>query len=628
MLEKSFGSGKKKLAMLAVGFACACAARGDVWRDVTYDWSFDQDLNNDGVLQANEVRDVRYWGSATQGTEGGLAPSGIAKNGKNQLPQWQSGTVYWPARGVEIPNTSWLHFDCVTNYNASGVRVGCQNGIAFPAGSSITGSVSFVTRVRASRFGSHSSRYAFLVNNGEAWGNAAGMNLGFYAGDGVEFTNAYPFVLIGQVTATMPTFRMTTNVWYDVGYSIRDCGGGKAEVIFAVAGATRNTGSTYPHFETLRVSKVAVNAGAFTNEVCHMSDLRIGGELLETMGENGLKCFMGDVHRLAIWSRALSQEELAEAIGSPATYFRAGIENGANGEFGRTDEVDWNAAYTPDTAPWRRMPRALSAAHPTLKLSYTPRTTESRGLGALFRVVATPGSEATTSLRLTVGGTTLGTKLLRAGEEASWFVKGGTLAAGANAITLTRTDGSGAECAIDALEMTGSWMLGTANYANGEFTVENEVANLSYLMNWKWTTYQRGIVGASANDANANLYLWFYVPETLARRYDARFTGCVIQMDTNANNYPSLTNAPPAGMGWKLRQWPFGVQLNGETRYETAGVPSGTQYMFDIPRGTLSNGWNVIRTYLGGNAAIRWLCFDYHKLEFFPNPTGTMMLLR
>ena len=625
---------KKQMVGLVVLAACALSGvfGADVWRDVTHVWSFDQDLNGDGVLQANEVRDVRYWGSATGGTEGGLAPSDIKKNGDNQLPQWQSGEVFWPARGVTIPNTSWIHLDCVTNYNGEGKRTGYQNGIVF-YNSTITGSVSVVTRVRATRFGAHrDSRTSYIVNNGEAWNAWAGANIGFISVESVEFTNAYAYVMLGQKAAQMPSIKLNTNTWYDVGYSIKDRGDGYAEILFMVAGASKN--GSQPFSNTLRMSTVTLGPRVFTNETGHATSLYIGGETLGQAHENGLKCFMGDVHRVAMWSRALSADELAEALGSPATYFRAGYENGANGEFGKTDEVDWDASPAPDTEPWRKLPRALSAAHPTLKMSYTPRTAESRGLGALFRVVATPGSEATTFLTLTIGGKSQGTKILRAGQEASWFVKGGTLVAGANAITLTRTSGSGSECALDVLEMTGSWMLGIENGNNAEFTVENEVANMTYLMNWDTHAWTRGVVGDNGDETstpNGNLYLRFYVPGTLAERYDARFTGRAASQGAGTGGYLKLTNTVEnGGMGWKLNQWPFGVDLNGVERYATNGIPGNTYYSFDIPRGTLSNGWNVIRTHLNENSpnAGHWFCFDFHKLEFLPNPTGAVLILR
>ncbi len=629
----------------------AVGARGDVWADVKHYWSFDQDINGDGKLQVSEVRDVRHWGTTDNGPTGGLGAYSIKNDGNGNPPAWRSGSVYCPARGVTLPNTSWIHFSCVTNMavkstdeegNKTYELRGVTSGIEFKNGNNITGSVSVVTRVRIDRFGYHSDKYAFLLNNGESWGNKAGANIGFISKD-PTYTNGNAFVMLGQRRAQMGTCLLATNVWYDVGYSIKDLGGGKAQVFFMVAGAscrfkyTENGKELYhPRHDTIRTEKVTPSSenDIFMNEENAAKHLRIGAEEFgsPTPSANAIKCMEGDCHRMAIWDRALEPHELAEALGAPASYFQAGMEDDGNGEFADASVTDWETAYEPDTAPWRRMPRALSADHPTLKLSYTPRTSQSRGLASVFRIKSTSASEAQTLLSLKIGGISFGTKVLSAGKAAEWFVKGGVLVEDANAIEVTRVSGSGTACAIDHLELTGSWMLGVKNDWNTEFTVENQAGNTTYLMNWNFKSIQRGVVGKTETDALANTYLWFKVPESLAKRYAFRFTGAANAQgySGSANDAAALTNSVAnGGAGWKEYQWPFGVALNGVEMFATDGMPNGRSYSFEIPRGTLSNGWNVIRSHLKGTAnANHWFCFDFHRLEILPNPTGSIMLLR
>lgn len=618
--------GMRNILFACVAGLVASVSFGDAWSDVKYYWSFDKDVNGDGVLQAEEVRDVRYWGSTNVNgaATGGLQAASIAKDGDGNPVSWRRGAAYWPARGVAVPNTSWIHFSCVTN---AGSTQGFANGINFPGGNNITGDVTVVTRVRVERFGAHnSSKYAFLLNNGLQWGYAAGDALGFVATD-TAFTNAWPFVMQGQQVATMTTCRLTTNTWYDVGYSLHNLGGGKASVLFMVAGAT--TYSSY-HYDTVREQTCTIASGAFTNEIRATTTLGMGAESTGQWHDNGTKGIVGDVHRLAMWERALSRLELAEALGQPATCFQVGIEDDANGEFGLVEERDATAAYAPDTAPWREMVRSLSAANPTLTLTYTPRSAGARALGTLFRFKTTSSSETRSSISLKIGDTSLGTKYVSAGNVAEWFVKGGTLAAGANTIEVKRVDGSGSVCAIDNLELTGSMMVGIEDGSNVEFTRETYVANTAFEMNWNTLGLQRCVVGSRLTDGCASHYIWFKVPESLARRYDSRYVGRVIAQ--GCNNYGFLTNSVEnGGMGWKRNQWPIAVELNGVECFATNGMPDGTYYSFDIPRGTFSNGWNVIRTHI--NAADPsgkgyWINFDFHKVEFLPNPTGSFLILR
>jgi len=601
---------------------------GDVWGEAKYAWTFDKDVNGDGILQTSEVRDMRYWGSTNVNgaAEGCILPNAISNDGEAHGPWWVSGSVSAPARGVTMPATQYLHLNCTTNW-VDGICKGTANGFTFPSGTSVSGSVSVVVRLRVDRFGSCRFKTAYFLNNGLNWDGMSGTMFGFSATD-TTFTNAYPYVLIGQKSAGAGAdyIRMTTNVWYDVGYSVTDKGNGRAEVLFMVSGVSSDSQKRW--YDTLRTKTVQVAAGAFTNETTIGARVSVGAEQIGKYGENGTKGVVGDIHRIAIWSRALSAEELAEALGRPATYFQAGFEDGRNGEFGLVEETDAEASFAPDESPCREMPRALTASRPSLKLAYTPRTDESRNMGGLFRVKLTPTSEAQTTLELTVGGKSLGRQVVAAGAAADWFVRRKTLVAGSNAFVLTRCNPEAGTCEIDALQMTGSWQLGVEDSSHSGFSAESYVGKTAYLMNWNTTGLPRAMFGKSMTDANAGLRLWFKAPNWIGDHYNFRLTGRVISQGcgNDADRY-KLTNTVD-GCGWTNNQWPFAVDVNGRQAYATPGVPNGTSYSFVIPSGTLSNGWNVINTHINANApASYWLMYDFHRLELLPT-TGMVLIFR
>ena len=69
------------------------------------------------------------------------------------------------------------------------------------------------------------------------------------------------------------------------------------------------------------------------------------------------------------------------------------------------------------------------------------------------------------------------------------------------------------------------------------------------------------------------------------------------------------------------------MYLNDVQKFSTGGLPDNTPYSFTVAPGELKAGWNVIN-HRNDAGATCWMCWDFFKLEFVPNPDGTIMIMR
>ena len=638
MMKRTFG-----VALAAFCIGCLSAAQGDVLGEAKYLWDFDYDITGDGNLQIEEVRDARHWGSTNlSGYAGTWLPTSIKTNGIDKVgPQWRTGTVIQPMRGITSEGT-YLHFAVGTNIvaNADGTCVtnvsGC--GIEYNT-SAITGSVTVLLRLRVDAFDAwcNAEDLIWVVDNGETWNNdaekAAGSNFGFNADKYVK-GRGFPSVMFGKHALNMGT-SIKTNVWYDIGISLRNTGDGGAEAVFMIRDPDM-TNAVKGHVEAktnmtkgviFERKTCAAGSGAFMNEAKANRFIRIGGEDIGTVGSKGgsnaRKCFAGDIQRIVMWDRALTTNELVEAALQTSSLFKIGYEDGANGEFGRVDEIV--KPYDIDRAPFREMPQTLSAAHPVAELAFTPYSRSVAALGHMMRIKAASGAAGTTVLRVSVNGHVADTLVLSAGKEKWFYVKPGRLNATANAIRIERLATSTATSFnFDVVEMSGSWQVSETGNGTNDMSVEGSVPRTFYAGDWNFHGMQRGLVTSAPKVA-----IRFQMPAALALRHAFTYSGVCTAVD--AGSYLTLTNSVAnGGLGYPYRKWPLNVAVNGREYVTGECIGDGEGWSFTIPKGTLNAGWNEVTMELAvpADKAACWTCFDYLRLEVEPNPSHTLLIFR
>lgn len=613
----------------------ATSALGDVLGEAKYLWDFDCDVSGDGELQLEEVRDARRWGSTNlYGYADAWKPSSIKTNVIDSVgPQWRTGEVVNPTRGITSKG-AYLHFKLGTNVvqNANGTCTtnlsGC--GIVYDSGA-IIGSVSALIRLRADAFDAFFGvrDHVWVIDNGEAWNRGAGSNIGFHSWG--ENGASHPCIMFGQLMFDM-TETVSTNMWYDIGYSLRDTGDGGAEAIFMVrkpdAPNAIDSAAKYKtkgvHFER---RTLPAGSGAFTNEAYASKFIRLGGEDIGTkagVNNNVKKCFAGDIRRIVMWDRALSSNELVEAALETSSLFKIGYDDGKSGEFGLADEIV--KPYSVDRAPFREMPQSLTAARPVAELSFTPRSRAAAALGHMLRIKAADGPAGSTRLKATVNGHVADVMALAPGAEKWAYVKPGWLKTGANEIRIERLAQSSTAAAFnfDVVEMSGSWQVSETGNGNIDMSVENSVPTTFYVGDWNFAGMQRGVVIGYSTVRQR-----FWMPPALAQRHAFVYSGVCTSVEAPTNNYLKLTNSVEnGGLGYPYQKWPLTFAVNGQTYLESQCIGKGEGWSFTIPKGALNAGWNEVSATLAVPGVTCWSCFDYFRLSIVPNPSGTLLMLR
>ena len=176
-------------------------------------------------------------------------------------------------------------------------------------------------------------------------------------------------------------------------------------------------------------------------------------------------CFIGSVQQLAIWRRALSDEEVMAAFGMPRpAIFRTGLDNGSSNEFGGARS---GSTQTIDAlGSWQDVYDTMLAGD-TWTVSFDALRDEA-GLSQIFSLRSLPTS-ASARIEVALNGTSLGTRRVSRDAHVFWPVAGNLVVSGANTLTVRRVDSGADAFRMDAMELGGSLGVGTeeANVTDG-----------------------------------------------------------------------------------------------------------------------------------------------------------------
>ena len=170
-------------------------------------------------------------------------------------------------------------------------------------------------------------------------------------------------------------------------------------------------------------------------------------------------CFIGSVQQLAIWGKALTDQEVMEAFGMPRpAIFRTGLDNGSSSEFGgerpdglvATQEIDgfgsWQGVWVKMLAGdvWTNKFHALR---------------DEAGLAQIFSIKSLRDSDAV-QIEPILNGTSLGERRVVANARVFWPVATNLVVEGANTLEIKRTDGGTGDFLMDAMELGGALGVG------------------------------------------------------------------------------------------------------------------------------------------------------------------------
>ena len=586
----------------------------DVYADASNWIRFDTDLNGDGKVQADEVRDLRHWNRPRDGQ-----PVIIEQKGPLGGPVWTNMTVDLPGRGVSVVSDC-LYFPIETNVsvNASGETVYS----AWPSSLRLANTVRAGSYTVMARIYPHMQPgamsgvgvNAYFYNNGLDWGSWSGSEFGIGATDGIG--NAFtPRITIARSTYEAWNLTMHTNAWYDIAFSVTDAGkdaNGK-DLADSVIVAVQDVKHGFRH-QTIGISTNAYTVFASWSNATgllggegaygQMADFYKPETKTQINYANATKTFRGAIHELVVWNRALSVEEIGAAFSHPhGMVMGVGTADGANGEFAGADGT-YDCTVDADGARWRDIAGALDADHPELTLRFTPDANSVGFVHYLHVKAAGMSGQAKLSLRLN-GRSLASAKDVGAYDDLWCVVPRTALQKGENVLKVVHA--GGAAFALDSAEIVGSWQLGVKDTNNYEFTQEgSERAAPDFMVgNRRIKHVVRAVTGGWKNN-----YIHFYVPAEIAAKHAFAFESAMSDQEGGAAD--NL----------------FAIDLNGVEKFVAPTgrkMAKGEPIAFEVAPGELNPGWNTIHLrYVGGS----WLTFDFFQFRISDYNPGTIFLLR
>ncbi len=578
---------------------------GDVFSDVYRWWKFDRDLDGNGKVSADELRDVRKWGTAAAPAAGNPEIEFVTDGGPLM---WRNMSVLKPARGETVTTDCLVMEPEYLEEADTTYKVWCPH-VRFK-NSTVAGDLTIMTRLCFTKacdyYSSDATKFCYLFHDGFAYGSTdittGGYQFGFRT-DGTSTTNFYPIIYGGKkynaATASngatgSPDLKLTTNVWYDIAYTVSVQTNGKDRLTVTVADRVhgiRQWSGTLDTSQRMMVGSTLMLNGE--NFFPDWIDYRNADGTIANV--NAVKNFTGALSQLAIWRRALSKDEIAAAFGYPRAVFGAGTADGGAGEFASSSEgsYDWTVGDT-----WHDMAGTLDASHRTLTLRFTPPPSWN-GMDQGFHLVVGGVSGSDAQVSLAINGARFGSKAVATGDDLWWIVKGGAIHADENVATLTL---SGTDSvAIDKFEMLGSWAV--VSGVGGSFSHEGELDVKDFYVGDLDMTH----IARAVTSGNSRNRLHFWLPAELAENYPFEFTFRTI-------NHANSTAA-------------FEFIANGEVVHSEPNGLINDEKTIKFAPGELKAGWNEIGPhYLSGGGA--WVQFNRYILRMIGPEFGTILMVR
>ena len=307
--------------------------------------------------------------------------------------------------------------------------------------------------------------------------------------------------------------------------------------------------------------------------------------------------FSGSVQQLAIWDRALSDQEVMAAFGMPRpAIFRIGFDNDASNEFGGARSGNTQTIDGLDS--WQNIANTMKAGD-TWTINFKALRDEAN-LPQIFSIKSLNGSAAA-QIEAKLNGTSLGEGRVAANSHAFWPVASNIVIRGANTLEIKRKDVKTRDFLIDAMELGGSLGVGkitTSSTDDGRVDPES---------------IKTGV--PSAADPNTQHWPTKLEPSTGIK--DLRFH---VWIDPYVADKASFTLKTAVKCDATSSSESFLVYVNSAKKGEVFANTSWKQPSLSFKAGDLLGGWNDIDFHSTSN---RCWEFAYYRFEtVLPSPFG------
>ncbi len=536
-------------------------------------------------------------------------------------------TVVCPFSGATLQNVPCLHFAQRTELTNSVGEVvesggtpkrGWSTQLKLPELFPVQDQITAFLRFRWEGNPQTGSLVDYVLRCGYNWTYNIGYNFGIKGGDSAPVLCCFPGRASAETAMTrsnLARLQMAKDKWVEAAYVCSGttltfymmCEGGT----FAKETKTIQQVDTSESYATTR-SVFGLGGGKDSDQVSPAAGTAWPGANVK---DEKWRHFRGSIHEVAIWDRALTEEEVKHVFAggrAANSLWRVGTRDGAAGEFTNATA----SAVAPSAGDWRGMRPGLSSGDPWVTLNYTlPHSTDATLPKRLF-VASTPSSSAAT-LGISANGVRVGSINVTPGVETEFTIKTNHLAASANTLTLTLE--SGGPLIFDAMRLENlGWQIGVAK--NGSYDGFSSESNLAYTHYWvdcpDWSRCIRSVKGYNDFAQTNSIHFALSPRDALHTRYRLTFA---------AWTENSVANIDP----WEIRCMVNGTEktvLSYPAYADGKKTPLQTG-VAEFGPGELRGGENVAAFVGYRDGTKGWPYFDYFRLDAFP-VRETVLIIR
>ena len=411
--------------------------------------------------------------------------------------------------------------------------------------------------------------------------------------------------------------QIPTNTWFDLAVVV---GNGKLRIGIALPETSSFLGnnSTIAFAETPMWTANPLSSGddyrlfSYSGQSTYQEGSSSNPDLDKT-------CFIGSVQQIAIWGRALGDEEVMAAFGMPRpAVFRTGFDNGAASEFG--GERSGSSQEIDGLGSWQDIANTMQVGD-TWTVNFTALRDEA-GLPQIFSIKSLSDStEAQIEPILTNAScnTSLGERRVAANGRTFWPVPADLIAEGANTLIIKRKNGGAGLFKMDAMELGGSLGVGKANHTinDGRVYPERIATGVPSAADPNPSHWPVGFRPYLNNNTNLHFHVW--VDPDVVGVSTSRFWTCV-------NRYASEGHAVEGSEE-------FTIYVNGANKISCKAEDSWENISIGFEKGELRGGWNDFEIRSAAYETCHWL-FDRYRFEtvlprgFSIPPLGMRVILR
>ena len=327
-------------------------------------------------------------------------------------------------------------------------------------------------------------------------------------------------------------------------------------------------------------------------------------------------CFTGSVQQMAIWKRALSDQEVMAAFGMPRpAIFRTGFDNGASNEFGCTRS---SATQTIDgLGSWQGLWNTMQAGD-RWTVNFTALSDEA-GLPQIFSIKSLEESNAA-YIEPKLNDTSLGVRRVASNGRTFWPVPKDLVVEGSNTLVIERKSGDAGDFKMDAMELGGALGVGKANHTPSGGRVYPELIATGVPSAADPNPAHWPVGFRPYQNDNTNLHFRVWVDPDVMGFGSSSFTTCFNCYNPDYSEY--------TGDESKC----FTVFVNGNAVANCLSNKGWTDLELALNPDVLSGGWNDLEM-RSDDKTCHWL-FDRYRFEtvlphgFSIPPLGLSVILK